>query len=236
MLVSIITPCLNSRSTIKDTIESVLHQSYKDIEYIIIDGGSKDGTLEIIKEYYPRFHGRMKFISEEDKGIYNAMNKGIRMCHGRLIGILNSDDCYEKNAVEKIAGNYKEGEYQVIYGYMRVMNRRRECYICKDSHQFLLQAMIPHPTCFISRNVYKDFGLYWEGFKLASDYEMMLRIRRTGKVGFICIPEVITSFQRGGASSSRRTKYEVSLTQFLYGGMTFRGFVTKIIRDIWLDL
>ncbi len=93
--VSIVTPCLNSEKTIRDTIESVLYQTYKNIEYIIVDGSSTDNTVKIIKEYLPKFHGRMKFVSEKDNGIYNAMNKGIKMSSGNIIGIINSDDYYE---------------------------------------------------------------------------------------------------------------------------------------------
>ena len=99
MKISIITPCLNSAKTIRQTIESVLNQTYQDIEYIIVDGASTDGTLEIIQEYEDQFQGRMQYVSEPDNGIYDAMNKGIRMSHGNVIGIINSDDFYEEDAV-----------------------------------------------------------------------------------------------------------------------------------------
>lgn len=231
MLVSVITPCLNSKNTIQDTMESVLCQSYKNIEYIVVDGGSTDGTVEILKEYALLFGNRMRFVSEKDKGIFPAMNKGIRMSHGQLIGILNSDDYYEKDAVEKMAAQYRAGMYQVLYGYMRVMGLRRKYYICRDRHQQLMEAMIPHPTCFVSRNVYRDFGLYLECFRFASDYELMMRLNRTGKVRFQCIPEIITNFQLGGASSGRRTKYEVALIRFLYGGLSGREFLKKVAGE-----
>lgn len=229
--VSIITPCLNSENTIRDTIESVLYQSYKNIEYIIIDGGSIDCTVEIIKEYEDAFCGRMRYVSEADGGIYNAMNKGIRMSSGQLIGIVNSDDYYEEDAVEKMAARYKESEYQVLYGYMRVISHNRRPYICKDNHQLLLKAMIPHPTCFVSRSIYRDFGLYLEGFKFAADYELMLRLNKTGLVKFQGLQEVITNFRCGGASSGRRTLYEVSIIRFLYGGLSCKEFLKKIIKD-----
>lgn len=232
MLVSVITPCLNSKKTIQDTLESVRCQSYKKIEYIVVDGGSTDGTVEILKEYAPLFGKRMRFVSEKDGGIFPAMNKGIRMSHGSLVGILNSGDYYEKDAVEKMAAQYRVGMYQVLYGYMRVMGARQKCYICRDRHQQLMEAMIPHPTCFVSRNVYRDFGLYLECFKLASDYELMMRLKKTGKVRFQCIPEIITNFQLGGASSSRRTKYEVDLIRFLYGGLSGREFLRKVAEEL----
>jgi len=229
--VSIVTPCLNSEKTIRDTIESVLYQTYRHIEYIIIDGGSTDYTLEIIKEYVPMFQGKLRYISEADKGIYNAMNKGICMSTGRLIGILNSDDYYEKNAVENIVDKYKDDEYQVLYGYMRVISNDKRPYICKDSHQSILNTMIPHPTCFLSRKIYREFGLYLEGLKIAADYELMLRLNKTGKVHFQCIQEIITNFRCGGASTARRTKYEVSLLRYLYGGLSGAEFVKKIVMD-----
>lgn len=232
MLVSVITPCLNSKETIRNTMESVRCQSYQKIEYIVVDGGSTDGTVEILKEYASLFGNRMRFVSEKDRGIFPAMNKGIRMSHGSLIGILNSGDYYEKDAVEKMAAQYRAGMYQVLYGYMRVRGPRQKYYICRDRHQQLMEAMIPHPTCFVSRNVYKDFGLYLECFKLASDYELMMRLNKTGKVRFQCIPEIITNFQLGGASSGGRTKYEVDLIRFLYGGLSGREFLRKVAEDI----
>ena len=113
MKISIITPCLNSAKTIRQTIESVLNQTYHNIEYIIVDGASMDGTLEIIQEYEPQFQGRLHYVSEPDHGIYDAMNKGIRMSHGNVIGIINSDDYYEQDAVEKMVGR---GEYCDAFG------------------------------------------------------------------------------------------------------------------------
>ena len=105
---SIITVSYNSSKTIEKTINSVLSQTYKDVEYIIVDGASSDGTVEIIKEYEPLFEGRMKWISEPDNGIYFAMNKGIQMAKGELIGIINSDDWYENDAVEKIVYGWSD--------------------------------------------------------------------------------------------------------------------------------
>ena len=124
-LVSIITPCYNSEKTIEKTIKSVLGQTYKNIEYIIVDGGSSDSTIDIVKKYEMLFEGRMKVISEKDDGIYDAMNKGILNATGKLIGIVNSDDYYEADAVETVVKNMEEDEYQVLYGLLRCTQQRK---------------------------------------------------------------------------------------------------------------
>ena len=108
--ISVITVCYNSKKTIEDTIKSVLNQTYQNYEYIIIDGCSTDGTIDLVKSYIPKFNGRLTFISEPDKGIYNAMNKGIRKATGDLICLLNSDDYYELDAFETMNANYNWGE------------------------------------------------------------------------------------------------------------------------------
>ena len=108
MKISVITATYNSGATVRDTMESVLRQTYGDVEYIVIDGSSTDGTMDIVKEYEPRFQGRMKWISEPDKGIYDAMNKGIAMATGDVVGLLNSDDFYTSDRVlERVAGRYR---------------------------------------------------------------------------------------------------------------------------------
>ena len=123
--VSIITVCYNSEKTIRRTIESVLNQTYDNIEYIIVDGASTDQTMDIVKEYEPKFSGRMRWISEPDEGIYFAMNKGIDMAAGELIGLLNSDDTYESNAVKSIRDALVSEPYQILYGFARVYTKNR---------------------------------------------------------------------------------------------------------------
>lgn len=232
--VSIITPCLNSEKTIRDTIESVLQQSYTNIEYIIVDGKSTDSTLSIIQEYMPLFRGRLKYVSEADKGIYNAMNKGIRLSTGQVIGIINSDDYYEKDAVEKIVQRYVAGKYQVIYGQLCVLTQYGGRYICKDSHKQLLKRMIPHPTCFVTRNVYRDFGLYLESLKLAADYELMLRLNKSGRIEFVSLNDTLANFRLGGASKHRRMRFETDFIRFWYGGLSGKELIEKLVEDIFV--
>lgn len=211
MKVSIITPCLNSRSTIRQTIESVLNQTWQNIEYIVVDGGSCDGTQEIIRECLPRFHGRMRYISENDRGIYDAMNKGIRMSRGRLIGIVCSDDYYEHDAVERAVSCLTDDKYQVIYGYCRLIDKGHAVGLMKSNHRDLKQHMIPHPTCFVTRETYRDMGLYLTVFKISADYELMLRLYQSQKVVFTQSKTVLTNFRIGGASYNlkRRTLEDI---------------------------
>ena len=207
--VSIITPCLNSEKTIRQTIESVLHQTYTNIEYIIIDGKSTDGTVDIIREYIPLFSGRLQYISEKDGGIYDAMNKGIKLSKGTLIGIINSDDFYHPNAVNNIISNVTNDDYQVIYGYCRLLKDNHTIGFMKTIHQNLDQAMIPHPTCFVTRKIYQDFGMFLTTLRISSDYEFLLRLYYSEKVTFIQVKEIIANFRLGGACGDlKKSKLE----------------------------
>lgn len=230
MKVSIITPCLNSAGTIRQTIESVLNQTYKDIEYIVVDGGSSDGTQDLIREYLPKFQGRMRYVSEKDRGIYDAMNKGIRMSHGRLIGIINSDDYYEPDAVENAVTHMTDDRYQVIYGYCRVLSNRQVTDVLKNSHHDLADQMIPHPTCFVTRSVYCDFGMFLKTFKIANDYELMCRLYKSGEVKFIQIRRVLANFRTGGACSNiERTERESAVIAYYHKMVSFRTMVKKML-------
>ncbi len=229
--VSIITPCLNSRKTICQTMESVLNQTYKNIEYIIVDGQSTDGTLGMIREYIPRFKGRLRYISERDKGIYSAINKGIKMSKGGLIGIINSDDYYEPDAVEKVVSGLTDSKYQVLYGYCRVIDHHREIALIKNRHQELKEAMIPHPTCFVTRNAYRDFGMFLTAYKISADYDFMLRLYTSRKVAFIQIGEILSTFRAGGASYNfKRCTLETIVIKYRYGIYSLTEVLERLRR------
>lgn len=119
LLVSVITPCYNSGSTIEKTLECIENQTYKNVEYIIIDGGSTDDTLKIIERHKSRLPKNLTLVSEKDNGIYDAMNKGVRLAKGKLIGIVNSDDWYENDTVEQVVEHYANNQYEVVYGMQR---------------------------------------------------------------------------------------------------------------------
>ncbi len=203
ILVSIITVCYNSEKTIRDTIESVLGQTYTKIEYILIDGNSKDRTIEIIKSYESKFEEKgiaYKWISEPDKGIYDAMNKGIDVASGELIGIINSDDWYEINAIESILKNYDEA-IDVYHGYLRFIEDEREQMIRRtDSCQLEKGIMIEHPTCFLNKRVYEKNGKYSLDYKSSSDLDYFLNFFKELK--FKKVDLIISNFRVDGISNT----------------------------------
>lgn len=201
---SLITVCFNSSQTIRRTFDSVLRQSYPDIEYLVIDGQSSDGTLDIIREYEPLFQGKMKWISEKDEGIYDAMNKGIRMASGELIGIINSDDYYEDNAVELMINAMTQEPYQVLYGEIRRWQDGVEESVGLLTHTFLRDRMIHHPACFVTKAVYRDFGAFDIQYPCVADYDFMLRMTEKKEVKFYPIYQLIANFTAGGMCATEK--------------------------------
>ena len=214
---SIITVCFNSEKTIERTIKSVLDQTLDAYEYIIIDGKSSDGTLDIIRSYEARFNGRLKWVSEEDEGIYDAMNKGIQIATGDIIGIVNSDDYYEIDALEKVAEAYKGHKYCIIYGLLRKVYLGEEVAVYMNSHKFIEKNMITHPTCFISRYIYDKYGLYDNTYKYSADYEFFLRIRNSQEITYTPIYSILSNFTIDGASASAKGYRDTLKLKHKYG-------------------
>ena len=200
-LISIITVSYNAAATIEQTILSVINQDFVDYEYIIVDGGSTDGTVDIIKKYQEKF---AYWVSEPDNGIYDAMNKGVKIAIGDLIALLNSDDWYEDGTLTTVANCfYLNPHVDVFHGLLRFIdeNTHETNMIRGVSSVNLEQMMIEHPTCFIKREVYDMVGSFNLKYKSAADYDWMLSAKYKGSK-FLLIPEVLTNFRLGGMSSS----------------------------------
>lgn len=206
MKVSIITVCYNSGSTICDTIESVLSQTYSNIEYIVIDGGSTDSTKKIVDKYKGFV---THFISEPDKGIYDAMNKGIALATGEIVGILNSDDFFSSNdSISKIIREFQNGEVDAVFADLKYVkqdepNRFSRLYSSKNFSKWKMRFgfMVPHPTFYTKRALFEKLGNYKLSYRVAADFELMARFFSKG-IEFRRSPHVIVSMREGGISSS----------------------------------
>ncbi|WP_448105312.1 glycosyltransferase family 2 protein [Pedobacter panaciterrae] len=207
MKVSILTVVYNNPSTIASAIESVLEQTYKNREFIIIDGGSKDGTLEKINEYIENID---ILISEPDKGIYDAMNKGLNLATGDIICILNSDDVYADTGVlESIVRQFENSNCDGVYGDLDYVDaddmnkilRHWKSGLYHDG-SFLFGWMPPHPSFSVKRSVYEKYGNFNTLLKSAADYELMLRFIHKHKIKISYLPKVLVKMRTGGVSNS----------------------------------
>lgn len=206
MKVSIITVCLNSADTIEQTIRSVLCQTYSEIEYVIVDGDSTDGTLEIINRYRDSIS---QLISEKDSGIYDAMNKGLRLASGDVIGLLNADDFYaDKDAIERVVDALKAENADCCYGALE--------YIAKDNPAKIIRRWQsqpyrdglfekgwhpPHPTFFVRKHIYDKHGGFNLLYNISADYELMLRFLKKYGIKSCYIPHVLIKMRTGGNSN-----------------------------------
>ena len=230
-LVSIITVSRDAERTIARTIESVLHQSYDRIEYIVVDGGSTDNTVEIVKRYEPRFRGRMRLVSQTDEGIYDAMNRGITLSKGQIIGLINSDDYYESDAVRLVVDSYRKNGDAVYYGVVRIMENEREIMLKAVNQQYLDRDVVAHPAYFVTKRIYSDHGKFRLEYKYASDYELMMRFRNAG-VPFVQIDRVVATFNQGGTSSRHglQTLVELLKIRRSYGFITTWGLWYQVCK------
>lgn len=206
MLFSIITVCYNSSKTIVDTLQSVAEQNYPLVEHILIDGASKDNTVSIIQS----FSHVKKIISEKDNGLYDAMNKGLELATGDVIGILNSDDFYFSNDILKKASIvFKENpNIQIVYANLLMvqennLNKTARNWISEPYYPLLFDngKMIPHPTVFIRREVYEKHGNFDLQFKLAADYDLLVRFLKNHKVSSHYVSEYWVKMRMGGSSN-----------------------------------
>lgn len=210
MKISVVTVTFNSEKTIACTIESVLNQKYDDYEYIVVDGGSKDTTVDIIKEWEPKFNGKMRWISERDKGMYDGINKGIRMATGDVVGIINSDDFFHRNDIfEKINDAFVSNpDVEAIYGDVRFVNpdnleKTVRYYSSKnwDPWRFRFGFMPAHPSFYTKRENFEKYGYYQYDYHIAADYELLIRHLYTNKVPAKYIPLDFMKMRTGGRST-----------------------------------
>ena len=210
MKVSIITASFNSASTIVDTIRSVLAQTYPDIEYWVIDGGSSDRTLEIVREYESQFKGRLHYVSEKDRGIYDAMNKGIGKSTGEVVGILNSDDyftdAYVVENVVRVLNNNKT--LDAVYGDIHFIrdgepDKVVRYYSSASFHPWKLRFgfMPAHPSFYVRRKIYEENGLYALDYKIAADYDMMVRLFHKVRIRAQYLKQDFVTMRVGGMST-----------------------------------
>ena len=195
-LISIITVVYNGKEFLEETIQSVINQTYKNIEYIIIDGGSTDGTVDIIKKYEEHID---YWVSEKDEGIYDAMNKGIDIASGEFIAFLNADDWYEKDSVKYIVQEYsKHNDIDFFYGNLNFIKKNGDIVLWKGNRGYK-GLEIPHPTCFIRASLLKN-NFFKTNFKIAADTEMTLRLLNSN-IKSKYIDKTIANFRDGGVSS-----------------------------------
>ncbi|CAK0772065.1 glycosyltransferase [Gammaproteobacteria bacterium] len=215
MKLTIITACRNNKDVIRTAMDSVLIQTYPDFEHLVVDGGSTDGTLDIIREYEKRFGGRMRWISEQDSGLYDALNKGIRAATGNVIGLLNADDYYTHTQVlDRVAGlftnkgNASNNWIDAIYAdvrFIKTENPSQEIryYSARFWQPWMLRwgFMPPHPTFFCRREWFEKLGDYKINYKIAADYELLIRFLWRAGLKTHYLPEAIINMRMGGIST-----------------------------------
>lgn len=204
--VSVITVSYNSSGTISDTIKSVLSQTYPDIEYIVIDGSSTDGTIDVIGSFGSKV---TKCISEPDKGIYDAINKGIRLSTGDIVGILNSDDSfYNKDVIQTVATTFLEDNTEAIFGDIVFVDPVRTSKIVRyyssekfNPNKFKFGFMPAHPSFYVKRDLFEKFGYYKIDYKIAADFELLVRFLFINQIHYKYIQMPFVSMRRGGVSN-----------------------------------
>lgn len=252
--ISIITVCLNSKKTIESTIQSVINQSYSNIEYIVIDGGSTDGTTDIVNQYKSSITA---FISEPDQGIYDAMNKGIALAQGDIIGLLNSDDIYTNNrTIEDVVYTFEKNKnIDACYSDLVYINENNQVIRYWKSNAFKPGSFAygwtpPHPTFFVKREAYAKYGVFSKEYKIAADVELMMRFIEIYEIKAKYVESIWVKMKTGGISNSsikniakqnieiiyalKKHKLNVSFIMFIFKKISSRIF--QYIKNDHLDL
>lgn len=239
MKVSIITSCFNREATVGQAIESVLSQDYPDIEYIVVDGASTDGSLKVINRYRDRV---AKIISEPDGGMYEGINKGIRVATGDVVGLLHSDDfLYSSRTVSHLVAEFEKTGADFVYGDGLFVDSNNTDKVIRDwiGGDYRLwkvrHGWLPlHPTCYIRREVIQRRGLYNETYKIAADSDFLFRYLLGGELSVAYLPEYIVKMRMGGLSTDgakRRQMWKEDIRMYRSHGMN--PFVTKLEKMLW---
>lgn len=208
MTVSIITVAYNSEKTIADAMQSVLRQTYKDIEYIVVDGLSKDGTIDIIKSFEPLFGERLKWVSQKDRGIYDAMNKGVQMATGDVVGILNSDDFLtDDTVIERMVRQYPD-DAGAVYGDVHFVKKKEtdKCVRYYSGRVFRpwmvrIGYLPPHPSLYVRRELFDKYGYYDATLRISADFELIARLCYKNKVHMKYLHIDFVTMRMGGTST-----------------------------------
>lgn len=242
-LVSIITVCFNSEKTIEDTIKSVISQKYDNIEYIIVDGKSEDSTMQIIDKYRNETHIYFKVISETDKGLYDAMNKGISMATGDVVGILNSDDMLiDDNVIYDIVNKFQDEKVELVYGDLVFVDEENVNKIVRrwvsKRGKFRLGWMPPHPTVYVRKHLYDKVGNFDISYRIAADYDILYKFLVKAQANCEYVKRSLIKMRVGG-ESTQGIKSTITLNKESYNvlkkyNVRFSSFTIfmKIARKI----
>ncbi|MCL2704808.1 MAG: glycosyltransferase [Spirochaetaceae bacterium] len=242
-LFSIITATYNSEKTLAKAIESVIMQSYTEVEHIIIDGNSTDNTVAVIKQYAQKYPDKIKWISEPDDGIYSAINKGIDLANGNIIGILGSDDSYLPDIFQKIAQEFsKDSKLKLVYGLVNYYLKGIHIETKGPHHNNIKNATLAHQACFYSKEIHTKYGKYSTSYKLAGDYDFLLNISNKEDVTFINLNIPLANFNYSGISSNnylsyceqQKVKYKNKIiSKKVYMKNIIKANVTNILKRIF---
>jgi len=246
MKISILTVCYNSAATLGDTLESVASQTYPNVEHIVVDGGSTDGTVDMLKA---RDQGRTKWVSEHDDGIYDAMNKGIFMATGDVVGTLNADDFYMSNHVlEDIAQVFLDTSIDACYGDLVYVSQNDVNHIVRlwksndyKSGLFKSGWMPAHPTFFVRKNVYERLGGFNLNYKIAADFELMFRFIEQEKIKTKYVPKILVRMRLGGTTNQsfsniiKQNKEIFTILKHSYGYFSKSDFIFRKLFNRFLQ-
>lgn len=237
MKISIITTSYNSVHTLRDTMDSVLRQSYADYEYIVVDGASKDGTVDLIREYEPLFGDRLRWVSEPDRGIYDAMNKGIAMSTGDVVGLLNSDDFYTSDDIlATVAHSFSSSDApDAIYGDVHYVDENditrpvRYYSSRKFTRKRMLMGYMPaHPSFYVRKECYEKYGAFDTSYRVAADFDNLLRLIYVNEISTRYIAKDFVTMRMGGASSSGLSSYRRIISDH------FRAYRTNGVKPRYI--